>query len=304
MTLAASPRPEASTGSASSAPRPALRVLHPGPFTTVQDLGRPGRAALGVARSGALDRRALRVANRLVGNDEGAAGLEIVVGGFAARAESDTWVCVTGALVDVVIGGRAVDSHAPQLVPAGVEVRIGSARAGLRAYLAVRGGIASPPALGSRARDVLAGLGPAPVRAGDLLDAGSAASAVAVVDAFPWTIPATLHDVAIAEGPRVDWFAADAWATLLGAPWSVSSDVDRVGIRLDGPALDRIHHDELPSEGMRPGAIQVPPHGRPVVLLADGPVTGGYPVIAVVTDAALDALAQARPGDRVRFRRV
>ncbi|MDU0344800.1 hypothetical protein RWH44_03680 [Microbacterium sp. KSW2-29] len=151
---------------------------------------------------------------------------------------------------------------------------------------------------------MLAGLGPAPVRAGDLLDAGSAASAVAVVDAFPWTIPATLHDIAIAQGPRVDWFAADAWATLLGAPWSVSSDVDRVGIRLDGPALDRIHHDELPSEGMRPGAIQVPPHGRPVVLLADGPVTGGYPVIAVVTDAALDALAQARPGDRVRFRRV
>ena len=152
--------------------------------------------------------------------------------------------------------------------------------------------------------DVLAGLGPAPVRAGAVVEAGVAASAIPVVDAFPWTVPPALHDVAITAGPRADWFAADAWTTLLGAPWTASGDVDRVGVRLDGPALDRIRLDELPSEGMRPGAIQVPPHGRPVVLLADGPVTGGYPVIAVVTDAALDALAQVRPGDRVRFRRV
>ncbi|MFF7682065.1 5-oxoprolinase/urea amidolyase family protein [Microbacterium sp. NPDC007973] len=308
--LATPPPPEASPGSAPSLAvatadaRPALRVLHPGAFTTVQDLGRAGRAALGVARSGALDRRALRVANRLVGNDEAAAGLEIALGGFVARAERDAWVCVTGALVDVVVDGRAVDAYAPQFVLAGAEVRLGSARAGLRAYLAVRGGIAAPAALGSRARDVLAGLGPAPVRAGDVLHAGSAASAVPVVDAFPWTVPPSLHEVAVAEGPRAEWFAADAWATLLDTPWSVSSDVDRVGVRLDGPALDRGRHDELPSEGMRPGAIQVPPHGRPVVLLADGPVTGGYPVIGVVTDAALDTLAQVRPGDRVRFRRA
>lgn len=307
-TLAALRFPRASTGSASSvAParsRAALRVLDPGAFTTVQDLGRPARADLGVARSGALDRAALRVANRLVGNDERAAGLEIALGGVVVRAEVDTWVCVTGALVDVLIDGRAVDAYAPQLVPAGAVLRIGSARAGLRVYLAVRGGIIAPSALGSRSRDVLAGLGPAPVRAGDVVEAGFAASAIPVVDAFPWTAPPALHDVAITEGPRADRFAADAWTTLLDAPWAASGDVDRVGIRLDGPALDRIRHDELPSEGMRPGAIQVPPHGRPVVLLADGPVTGGYPVIAVVTDAALDALAQVRPGDRVRFRRV
>ncbi len=279
-------------------------MLDPGAFATVQDLGRPGRAALGVARSGALDRRALRIANRLVGNDEGAAGLEIAVGGFVARAESDTWVCVTGALVDVVVAGRAVDMYAPQLVPAGSEIRLGPARAGLRAHLCVRGGIVATAALGSRSRDVLAGLGPAPVRAGDVLHAGRAASAVAAIDVFPWTVPPALHDVRIAEGPRADWFTAAARAALLEARWTVSSDVDRVGIRLDGPALERVRHDELPSEGMRPGAIQVPPHGRPVILLADGPVTGGYPVIAVVTDAALDALAQVRPGDRLRFRRA
>ncbi len=305
-TLSPSPRPQAPTGSAPSSlpPRPALRVLDPGAFAIVQDLGRPGRAALGVARSGALDRRALRIANRLVGNDEGAPGLEIAVGGFVARAESDTWVCVTGALVDVVVADRAVDMYAPQLVPAGSEIRLGPARAGLRAHLSVRGGVVTTAALGSRSHDVLAGLGPAPVRAGDVLHAGRAASAVPAIDVFPWTVPPALHDVRIAEGPRADWFTAAARAALLEARWTVSSDVDRVGIRLDGPALERVRHDELPSEGMRPGAIQVPPHGRPVILLADGPVTGGYPVIAVVTDAALDALAQVRPGDRLRFRRA
>lgn len=287
---------------APAAAAPALRVLSPGVFTTVQDLGRPGRAALGVARSGALDRMALRVANRLVGNAEGAAGLEIAMGGFVARAEVDTWVCATGALVDIDVSGRPADAFVPQLVPAGAELRIGTARAGLRVYLAVRGGIVAPAALGSRARDVMAGLGPDPVAVGDTLRVGVAASAVPVVDAFPWSVPPALFEVRVAVGPRADWFSAGALSTLRGATWTVSSHADRVGLRLEGPALERTRRDELPSEGMRPGAIQVPPHGRPVVLLADGPVTGGYPVIAVVTDAALDALAQARPGDRVRFR--
>lgn len=291
-------------GASPAASRPVLRIDSPGGVTTVQDLGRPGRAALGVARSGALDRTALRIANRLVGNTEGAAGLEITMGGFAARAVTATWVCVTGAFADVTVDGRAVDAYAPVLVPAGAELRIGAPQAGLRAYLVVRGGILAPRALGSRARDALAGLGPAPLAAGDELSAGEPASVVPPVDSFPWTVPPPSIDVRIAPGPRADWFAPGAIDTLADTAWSVSPHADRVGIRLDGPALARTRHDELPSEGMRPGAIQVPPHGRPVVLLADGPVTGGYPVIAVVTDAALDALAQVRPGDRVRFRRV
>lgn len=285
----------------SGPPRPALRVTAAGGFTTVQDLGRPGRAALGVSRSGALDRAALRIANRLVGNAEGAAALEIAMGGFAARAETDTWVCVTGALAEVTLDGRAVDAYAPQLVRAGSDLRIGAAAAGLRVYLAVRGGVVAPATLGSRGLDVLAGLGPGPVRVGDVLGAGTPPSAIPVVDVFPWSVPGPLIDVQITAGPRADWFAPDASATLGTATWTVSSHADRVGMRLDGPELARVRRDELPSEGMRPGAIQVPPHGRPVVLLADGPVTGGYPVIAVVTDATLDALAQARPGDRVRF---
>lgn len=283
---------------------PALRVVDAGVGTTVQDLGRPRLAALGVARSGALDRRALRVANRLIGNDEGAAGLEILLGGFRARAEADTWVGVTGALTEVRVDERAVDLYAPVLVRAGSELSIGVARAGLRSYLAVRGGVEGHAAMGSRAHDSLAGLGPAPLRAGDLVRAGVPASAIPPVDVFPWTVPPSLIEVPLGEGPRADWFAPEALTTLVTQIWTVSSDLDRVGIRLDGPALERVHPGELASEGMRPGALQVPPHGRPVVLLADGPVTGGYPVIAVATEAGTEALAQARPGDRVRFRRV
>ena len=298
--LIAVPAPPASADPS----RPALRVLAAGAFTTVQDLGRPGRAALGVSRSGALDRAALRIGNRLLGNDEGAAALEIVMGGFTARAETDTWVCVTGGLAEIGVDGRPVSAYAPQRVPAGAEVRIGPVTAGLRAYLAVRGGVVAPAALGSRARDVLAGLGPDPVRAGDVLSVGTTASAIPVLDVFPWSVPGPLIEAPIAAGPRADWFAPEALGTLGAATWTVSSHADRVGVRLDGPELVRARHDELPSEGVRPGAIQVPPHGRPVVLLADGPVTGGYPVIAVVTDAAIDALGQARPGDRVRFRGV
>lgn len=282
----------------------ALRVLAPGAFATVQDLGRPGRAALGVARSGALDRGALRVANRLVGNAEDAAGVEIVLGGFRAVAERDTWVAVTGALADLHLEGRAVDAYTPLLLPAGAELSIGVARAGARLLLAVRGGVAAPASLGSRSTDGLAALGPPALRPGDVLRAGEPRRPIPVVDSFPWSVPAATVEVDLCSGPRADWFTPAALRTLRDATWTVSNDADRVGIRLDGPALERLRHDELPSEGMRPGALQVPPHGRPVALLADGPVTGGYPVIAVVTDATLDRLAQARPGDRVRFRGV
>ncbi|WP_191966734.1 urea amidolyase family protein [Microbacterium testaceum] len=284
--------------------RPALRIVAPGPLVTVQDLGRSGRAALGVARSGALDRGALRIANRLVGNDESAAALEITLGAFSARAEDDCWIAVTGALAEVRVDGRGVSAYAPVRLTKGAELTIDPARAGLRLILAVRGGVAAEPALGSRSTDVLAGLGPAPLRAGELVHAGAATGVVPVVDGFPWSIPPVVLEVGLRPGPRADWFAPAAVDALIDATWTVTTDIDRVGIRLDGPVLERTRPDELPSEGMRPGALQVPPHGRPVILLADGPVTGGYPVIGVIPDAVLDALAQVRPGDRVRFRRV
>ena len=132
---------------------------------------------------------------------------------------------------------------------------------------------------------------------------GGAVAPIPAAVLAPWGAP---HDdeleVELAPGPRGDWFTASAHRTLFETVWTVSNRADRIGLRLDGPALDRVPNGELPSEGMVPGAIQVSPSGQPTILLADGPVTGGYPVIAVVTDAGLDLLAQARPGTRVRFR--
>ncbi len=301
--LGAGGRPTSS--GAAARPRAAgIEVVEPGLLATVQDLGRAGRAHLGIARSGALDRAALRRANRLLGNPEDAAGIEITLGDFRAVATADCWAAVTGARGPATIAGRAVDPDAAVPWPAGSELHLGAFDAGVRGYLAVRGGVDVPPAAGSRSTDVLAGLGPAPLRAGDVLPIGPApATPVPPAVVAPWGAPAErLVEVELAAGPRADWFAATATATLFEAAWTVSAQADRVGMRLDGPELERIRDEELPSEGMVPGALQVPPSGRPTILLADGPVTGGYPVIAVATDASLDALAQARPGTRVRFR--
>ena len=281
-----------------------LRVLEPGLLATIQDLGRPGAAALGVAPSGALDRGSARTANRLVGNPEGAAVVEVTMGGFRAVARRDLWFAVTGAWGPIRLAGHEVDPYEAHAWPAGAELHLDWFAHGARAYLAVRGGFEAPRVLGSRATDVLAGLGPSRLASGDeLAVAHDDHDPIPVADLAPWGAP---HDdeleIELGPGPRADWFAASAHRALFEAVWTVTNDTDRVGMRLDGPQLERVRDDELPSEGMVPGALQVPPSGRPTILLADGPVTGGYPVIAVATDAALDLLAQARPGTRIRFR--
>jgi KipI family sensor histidine kinase inhibitor len=270
---------------------------------TVQDLGRPGVAHLGMSRSGALDRGALRLGNRLVGNAEDAAGIEIAPGGFAATARRDVWVAVTGTWVPLTLDGRAVAPYRAQLWPAGERLELGWPARGARAYLALRGGVDAPTVLGSRATDTLAGLGPEPLRAGGALRLGERARRpVPPLDIAPWGWPPDVLALRLRPGPRSGWFTASAHRALAEATWTVSVAADRVGVRLDGPALERERAGELPSEPMVPGAVQVPPAGRPLILLADGPVTGGYPVIGVVDDASLDLLAQAPPGTLLRFR--
>ncbi|WP_228479445.1 urea amidolyase family protein [Microbacterium atlanticum] len=281
-----------------------IRILEPGLLTTVQDLGRAGAGAVGVAVSGALDRGALRTANRLLGNAEGAAGLEVTMGGLRAVAERDLWVAVTGAWGVVRLDGREIDPYEAHAWPAGAELHLDWFTRGARGYVAVRGGVDARPVLGSRSTDLLAGLGPAALHAGDALGVRDDAPApIPVAPPAAWGAP---HDdeleLELAPGPRADWFGPEAHETLFDTVWTVSNHADRVGARLDGPALARVREGELASEGMVPGALQVPPSGRPTILLADGPVTGGYPVIAVVTDASLDLVAQARPGTRIRFR--
>lgn len=268
-----------------------IEVITPGPLATVQDAGRTGYAALGVARSGAFDRSALRLANRLVGNPDDAAGIEATLGGLHLRVNRPVTIAFTGAVCP-----GAPDWGVPVSLPAGADIRLGPPASGLRSYLAVRGGIAVEPVLGSRSTDTLSGLGPPPLRAGDRLPIGEPVDALVGASAAE---PARRAVLRVRFGPRDDWFTGDARRLLLSTGWTVRPESDRIGIRLAGPALERARDDELASEPTLPGAIQVPPDGRPIVFGPDAPVTGGYPVIAVVTD--LDPAAQLRPGDVVRF---
>jgi biotin-dependent carboxylase-like uncharacterized protein len=281
-----------------------LVVEVPGPLTLVEDLGRPGLADLGVAGSGALDRAALALANRLVGNPDGAAGLEVLVGGFRARFSGDAWFAVTGAWGRVLLAGRPVAPYTAARARDGDVLELEAAERGIRYLIAVRGGIDEPPVLGSRSRDTLAGIGPEPVDAGRVLAIGpEPAASVPLIDqeaAFP--PPAGAVTLALLPGPRADWFTDAARAHLFDAAWRCSASTDRVGARLEGPALKRAVAGELPSEATVPGSMQVSGSGQPTILLADRPVTGGYPVIAIVAPASLDAVAQLRPGQQVRFR--
>ena len=274
-----------------------LQVLEPGPRTTVQDSGRPGQAALGIGRSGACDRRSYALANRLVGNDAGAAALEVTFGGLVLRAEADVVVVTTGARC---AGDWA--HNAPTRLRAGQQLRLGTPVTGARTYVAVRGGLAVEPVLGSRSTDLLAGLGPPVVAAGDVLPVGRPTAPLPPVDVAPVAEPEAgdVH-LKVLPGPRRDWFPDQAWELLLGAAYAVTSDSNRVGLRLDGPPLERSRPGELPSEGMVRGALQIPPSGLPVLFLADHPVTGGYPVVAYVRDDDVDICAQLRPGQRVLF---
>lgn len=286
----------------------AIEVVEPGPLTLVQDLGRPGRAALGLGAAGAFDRAAHRLANRLVGNDETAAALEVLLGGLTLALPEGTWVAVTGGTGVVTLDGASLPPRLPARARRdGALLHVGRLEHGLRATIAVRGGLDAPAELGSRSRDTLSVIGPAALSAGSILAIGDAtAGPVPTIDLVPLDDPADGPlELAVRPGPRHDWFTEAAHVTLLEAEWRISARSDRTGVRLDGPGLDRTADAtgrELPSEGMLPGSIQVSTDGAPTILGPDAPVTGGYPVIAVVTDAALDSLAQARPGQSVRLR--
>jgi biotin-dependent carboxylase-like uncharacterized protein len=281
-----------------------IEVVRCGPLSTVQDRGRPGYAAQGVSPSGAADAPSAALANRLVGNDEGAACLELTFGGAALEFREQVRVAITGAPCDLARDGHGEAMNSPFVMAAGELLTVGAPALGLRTYLAVRGGIDVAPVLGSRATDVLSGLGPRPLSPGDILPVGTDHSGPPpTVDVAPVNPPpAGELLVHVIPGPRADWCTPAALDVLLRERFTVTAESNRVGVRLDGPRLERTRHEELPSEGMVAGAIQVPPAGRPVVFLADHPVTGGYPVIAVVCTADLPVLAQARPGQRISFR--
>lgn len=302
----------------------ALVVVSPGPMSLLQDDGRRGWAHVGVGRSGAADRASYRRANALVGNPGSGVAVEVTFGGLTVEARGDLVVAVTGAPAPLTVDGRPAAHGRALLLPHGTRLTLRTPPTGLRSYLAVAGGIDVPLVLGSASTDLLSGLGPAPVRRGDVLPvglpggpgtavAGSVDTGLAAASSDPLpstsvakeTVPAggTLV-LTVTAGPRDDRFT-DA-SVLATGEWVVSPQSNRVGLRLDradgAPGLVARDAAELPSEGVVTGAVQVPPGGQPVLFLADHPVTGGYPVVAVVDLTDVDRAAQARPGGRIRFR--
>lgn len=297
--------------------RSGLIVEVPGLQSLVQDLGRPGFGDLGVSSSGAADQQSARQANRLVGNEPGAAVIENLLGGLTLRAVDDQVLSATGAQVPLEIrsGGEVLRRPAmctPFALLSGETLALGAPSVGLRSYIAARGGLDVQPVLGSRSSDAMSGVGPAPLVAGTHLPVADVGGIRPV--GFPedstLRLGADATELRVTLGPRDDWFNEDAWETLSGQDWLVTERSNRIGVRLSpagsgpddpGRALERSREGELPSEGTVIGALQVPPNGHPVLFLADHPVTGGYPVIAVVVPEDLPTAAQVPPGHRVRF---
>jgi antagonist of KipI len=283
-----------------------IRVVEPGAFTTVQDLGRPGHAGAGVPPSGAMDAIALRAANLLVGNPEDAAALEITMSGPLLTFETDGVLALAGAPFAALLDGEPVPFGASFAVAADSTLRVERPSHGMRAYLAVRGGIAVPPVLDASSTLVSAGIGGWQGRAlasGDYLRAGSAADAP-MRRLAGGALPVDHGPVRVVPGPQTDAFTPYGLKVFFGEEFTVSPRSDRAGVRLQGTPIIHTGQADLDPEGVVTGAVQVPGDGMPIVLGPDRPVTGGYVKIATVITADLSIIAQARPGDALRFAEV
>lgn len=286
---------------------PLFEVVRPGALTVFQDRGRFGLSGFGVSPSGAWDLRSAAKANRALGNSVDAPVLEILGGGFAARALAPATVLLTGAQAEVAVSGRRGFTHSVLDLAPGDTLELGDPESGCRTYLAVRGGFSAPAVLGSHSLDLLSGIGPAPVAASDVLFGSSS-----FVETHAWypmlrQLPPTwsrlsIEPLKVIIGPREDWFTVATVERFFNEVFTVSLDSNRVGLRLaPRKPLAIKRGGELPSEGMVRGAIQVPRDGNPVVFGPDHPVTGGYPVIGVLDEESADRCAQLVPGQLVHF---
>jgi antagonist of KipI len=270
-----------------------IRVLSPGLFTTVQDLGRHGYAHLGVSPAGAADPVALRIGNRLVGNEDGAAAFEFTLQGGRYEFEQDAIVALTGA--DFERAG--IPMWRATGVTAGSTIEIGPARTGARGYLCVRGGLDVPLVMHSASTHVLSGIG-GPLKRGDSVAVGYAVAGAPLTHTEPWPYRKRLR---ITAGAQAGEFDARQAITLASETYQVSDDSNRMGLRLKGAPLAPPHSGQMLSEGVPLGAIQIPPSGRPIILFVDAQTTGGYPVIASVISADLASVGQLRPRDSIAF---
>lgn len=291
-----------------------LEILTPGLHSVLQDMGRPGQTGQGVSRSGALDLGALKAANRAAGNPSDMACVESVLGGLSVVCHGHAVIAITGAYTPITVTSASglqwpARPYQPIELESGDTVSLGSPTAGLRSYLAIRGGFDVAPVLGSLSTDTLAQVGPPALAAGDRLGftTPTTGTSVSLSEAPAFELPTTANVITldVIMGPRTDWFTDDAVERLSSQPWRVTSQSNRVGIRLAGETpLSRSNHQELPSEGTSVGAIQVPASGQPVLFLADHPLTGGYPVIAAVASYHLDLAGQIPINAQIRFNPV
>jgi antagonist of KipI len=282
-----------------------LTVVKPGMLTTVQDLGRRGYQGLGVPVSGPMDVYSHRLANLVLGNDPMAAALEITLMGPELLASGAVTCAVAGAEIDVAVDGRAAPRHRRFDVPAGGRIRFGAHHRGARMTLAVRGGFDVPPTLGSRSTHLVSRMGPfggRALRTGDVLPVATAPSPPSSPSS-PSPLPLPYGGARLRVVPAVhrDRFTDAAWNVLVRSQFTVTPQSNRMGYRLDGPALDHVASADILSEAMPAGAIQVPASGQAIVLLAECATTGGYATIANVITADLPVAGQLAPGDWMKF---
>ena len=286
-----------------------LRVLSAGFLTSLQDGGRPGVAAMGVGASGAFDQPALCLANALCGNEAGACGLEITLIGPRLEFARDSLIALTGAPIPAWVDEQPAPMWSPVLIRAGSHLRLGAMREGCRSYLAVSGGIAVEPVLGSRSVDLNAGLGPLGGRAlwaGDVLPLGDCPRLATParrwsLNASHWFRNAPDQPVRLLPGSQRGMLTGESSEALSSRIFTVANDSNRVGLRLSGARLEWRTPVEMISEGSLPGVLQLPPSGQPIAFGPEAPVSGGYPRIGQVAMVDIPRLAQARPGDRLRF---
>ena len=278
-----------------------LFVEHITGYATVQDHGRPGHAHLSVPPSGAFDRESHDFANRLVGNSEHAAGIELTRATIQIRFDEQATIAVTGAPTSIIIDGRQRESHRAIVVPANTAVLVATQHLGMRSYLAIRGGIAADPVMGSRAYDELSRIGTPPVQTGDTFTIGTDADATPAVarQVTPGVNLSEFVTLHVHKGPR--WSYCTSSAALIDSEYTVTAQLNRIGLRLAGPAIEWNTAERLPSEGMLTGAIQIAADGQPILFGPDHPTTGGYPVIAVLDERDVSTAAQLAPGTIVRF---
>jgi biotin-dependent carboxylase-like uncharacterized protein len=287
-----------------------LQVQAPGLLTTVQDLGREGFGPMGVSASGAADPLSLRLGNRLVGNAEGAAALEMTLLGGAFFFPEGAVVALAGSDFGATLDGVAVGAWTSVEARPGQALRLGPTRSGARCYLCVQGGIAVKPFLGSASTHILSGLGGLdgrPVRKGDVLNIGSAAESSFQKKTLTHQARERLSPrkvLRVTPGPQSDWFPESSQHLFYSAAYRVSEESNRMGLRLEGTSVPEPSGGHMISEGVSLGAIQIPHGGQPIILFVEQQTTGGYPKIANVISADLPSVGQLRPRDEIRFERV